>query len=140
MVTVPGAVIPWPYGGKQRQVMIDLNQNLLQSKGLSPQDVLNALTDQNLVLPGGTAKIDEFEYDVRMNSSPRTVAELNDLPIKQMGNSTIYLRDVANVRDGFAPQTNIVRQDGHRGVLLSIMKAGTASTISSCLLYTSRCV
>jgi CzcA family heavy metal efflux pump len=130
LVTVPGAVIPWPYGGKQRQVMIDLNQNLLQSKGLSPQDVLNAVTDQNLVLPGGTAKIDEFEYDVRMNSSPRTVAELNNLPIKQVGNSTVYLRDVANVRDGFAPQTNIVRQDGHRGVLLSIMKAGTASTIS----------
>ena len=130
LVTVPGAVIPWPYGGKQRQVMIDLNQNLLQSKGLSPQDVLNAVTDQNLVLPGGTAKIDEFEYDVRMNSSPRTVAELNELPIEQVGNSTVYLRDVANVRDGFAPQTNIVRQDGHRGVLLSIMKAGTASTIS----------
>jgi len=130
LVTVPGAVIPWPYGGKQRQVMIDLNQSLLQSKGLSPQDVLNAVTDQNLVLPGGTAKIDEFEYDVRMNSSPRTVPELNDLPIKQVNNSTVYLRDVANVRDGFAPQTNIVRQDGHRGVLLSIMKAGTASTIS----------
>jgi multidrug efflux pump subunit AcrB len=130
LVTVPGAVIPWPYGGKQRQVMIDLNQNLLQSKGVSPQDVLNAVTDQNLVLPGGTAKIDEFEYDVRMNSSPRTVVDLNDLPIKQVGNSTVYLRDVANVRDGFAPQTNIVRQDGHRGVLLSIMKAGTASTIS----------
>jgi CzcA family heavy metal efflux pump len=130
LVTVPGAVIPWPYGGKQRQVMIDLDPNLLQSKGLSPQDVLNALTDQNLVLPGGTAKIDEFEYDVRMNSSPRTVPELNDLPIKQVGSSTVYLRDVANVRDGFAPQTNIVRQDGHRGVLLSIMKAGNASTIS----------
>jgi CzcA family heavy metal efflux pump len=130
LVTVPGAVIPWPYGGKQRQVMIDINQNLLQSKGLSPQDVLNALTDQNLVLPGGTAKIDEFEYDVRLNSSPRTVDELNNLPIKQVGNSTVYLRDVANVRDGFAPQTNIVRQDGHRGVLLSIMKAGTAYTIS----------
>jgi multidrug efflux pump subunit AcrB len=130
LVTVPGAVIPWPYGGKQRQVMIDLNQNLLQSKGVSPQNVLNVVTDQNLVLPGGTAKIDEFEYDVRMNSSPRTIAELNDLPIKQVGNSTVYLRDVANVRDAFAPQTNIVRQDGHRGVLLSIMKAGTASTIS----------
>src|SRR5580698_5599706 len=130
LVTVPGAVIPWPYGGKQRQIMIDLNPNLLQAKGLSPQDVLNALTDQNLVLPGGTAKIGEFEDDVRVNSSPRTVAELNDLPIKQVGSSTVYLRDVANLRDGFAPQTNIVRQDGHRGVLLSIMKAGTASTIS----------
>ena len=130
LVTVPGAVIPWPYGGKQRQVMIDLNQNLLQSQGLAPQDVLNAITNQNLVLPGGTAKIDRFEYDVRMNSSPKTVAQLNELPIKQVGSSTVYLRDVANVRDGFAPQTNIVRQDGHRGVLLSIMKAGTASTIS----------
>ncbi len=130
LVTVPGAVVPWPYGGKQRQVMIDLDPNLLQSKGLSPQDVLSALTDQNLVLPAGTAKINEFEYDVRMNSSPRTVAELNDLPVKQVGRSTVYLRDVANVRDGFAPQTNIVRQDGRRGVLLSAMKAGTASTIS----------
>jgi CzcA family heavy metal efflux pump len=130
LVTVPGAVIPYPYGGKQRQVMIDLNTNLLQAKGLSPQDVLNAITNQNLVLPGGTAKIDEFEYDVRTNASPRTVAELNDLPIKQVGNTTVYLRDVANVRDGFAPQTNIVRQDGHRGVLVSILKAGNASTIS----------
>ena len=130
LVTVPGAVVPFPYGGKQRQVMIDLNPNLLQAKGLSPQDVLNALTNQNLVLPGGTAKIDEFEYDMRLNSSPRTVDELNDLPVKQVGTSTVYLRDVANVRDGFAPQTNVVRQDGHRGVLLSILKAGTASTIS----------
>src|ERR1700723_3811981 len=130
LVPVAGAVVPYPYGGKQRQVMIDLNTDLLQAKGLSPQDVLNALTNQNLVLPGGTAKIDEFEYDVRVNASPRTVAELNTLPIKQVGNSTVYLQDVANVRDGFAPQTNIVRQDGHRGVLLSILKAGTASTIS----------
>jgi CzcA family heavy metal efflux pump len=130
LVTVPGAVIPFPYGGKQRQVMIDLNPNLLQAKGLSPQDVLDAVTSQNLTLPGGTAKIDDFEYDVRVNSSPRTVAELNDLPVKQVGSSTVYLRDVANIRDGFAPQTNIVRQDGRRGVLMSILKAGNASTIS----------
>jgi CzcA family heavy metal efflux pump len=130
LVTVPGAVIPFPYGGKQRQIMIDLNPDLLQAKGFSPQDVLNALTNQNLVLPAGTAKIDQFEYDVRMNSSPRTVTELNDLPVKHVGGSIIYVRDVANVRDGFAPQTNIVRQDGHRGVLMSILKAGTASTIS----------
>jgi multidrug efflux pump subunit AcrB len=129
LVTVPGAVIPWPYGGKQRQVMIDLNPNLLQAKGLSPQDVLNAVQQQNVILPSGTAKISEFEYDVRVNSSPRTVAELNDLPIKVVGNSTIYLRDVANVRDGFAPQTNIARQDGNRGVLLTILKAGSASTL-----------
>ena len=110
--------------------MVDLNPNLLQAKGLSPQDVLDAVTSQNLTLPGGTAKIDDFEYDVRVNSSPRTVAELNDLPVKQVGSSTVYLRDVANVRDGFAPQTNIVRQDGRRGVLMSILKAGDASTIS----------
>src|ERR1700723_2035133 len=130
LVPVPGAVVPYPYGGKQRQVMIDLNTDLLQAKGLSPQDVLNALTNQNLVLPGGTAKIDEFEYDVRVNASPRTVAELNDLPVKQVGTSTVYLRDIANIRDGFAPQTNIGRQNGQRGVLVSILKAGTASTIS----------
>jgi CzcA family heavy metal efflux pump len=130
LVTVPGAVVPFPYGGKQRQIMIDLNPDLLQAKGLSPQDVLDAFTNQNLVLPAGTAKIDQFEYDVRVNSSPRTVAELSNLPIRQVGASTVYLRDVANVRDGFAPQTNIVRQDGHRGVLMSILKAGNASTIS----------
>jgi CzcA family heavy metal efflux pump len=129
LVTVAGAVIPWPYGGKQRQVMIDLNPGLLQSKGLSPQDVLNSFGNENLVLPSGTAKIDLFEYDVRVNASPRTVPELNDLPIKQVGLTTIYLRDIANIRDGFAPQTNIVRADGHRGVLLSILKAGNASTI-----------
>src|SRR6202034_404805 len=129
LVTVPGAVIPWPYGGKQRQVMVDLNHGLLQSKGLSPQDVLNSVGNENLVLPSGTAKIDRFEYDVHVTSSPRTVAELSDLPIKQAGLSTIYLRDVANIRDGFAPQTNIVRDDAHRGVLISILKAGNASTI-----------
>src|SRR6202045_2214888 len=129
LVTVPGAVIPYPYGGKQRQVMIDLSPTLLQAKGLSPQDVLNAVQQQNVILPSGTAKIGPFEYDVRLNTSTRTVPELNDLPIKVVGNSTIYLRDVANVRDAFAPQTNIVRQDGRRGALVSILKAGNASTI-----------
>src|SRR5215472_10612817 len=129
LVTVPGAVIPYSYGGKQRQVMIDLNEGLIQSKGLAPQDVLTAVQQQSLIVPSGTAKIGPFEYDVRLNGSPRTVPELNDLPVKVVGNSTIYLRDVANVRDGFAPQTNIVRQDGHRGALISILKAGNASTI-----------
>ena len=129
LVTVPGAVIPYSYGGKQRQVMIDLNEGLIQSKGLAPQDVLTAVQQQNLIAPSGTAKIGAFEYDVRANFSPRTVPELNDLPVKVVGNSTIYLRDVANIRDGFAPQTNIVRQDGHRGALVSILKAGNASTI-----------
>jgi CzcA family heavy metal efflux pump len=129
LVTVPGAVIPYSYGGKQRQVMIDLNEGLIQSKGLAPQDVLTAVQQQNLIAPSGTAKIGAFEYDVRANFSPKTVPELNDLPVKAVGNSTIYLRDVANIRDGFAPQTNIVRQDGHRGALVSILKAGNASTI-----------
>jgi CzcA family heavy metal efflux pump len=130
LVTVPGSVIPYPYGGKQRQVMINLNPALLQSKGLSPSDVLNSVAMQYLVLPSGTVKISQFEYDVRMNATPATVQRLNDLPIKTVGNATIYLRDVATVSDGFAPQTNIVRQDGRRGVLVSILKAGNASTIS----------
>jgi multidrug efflux pump subunit AcrB len=129
LVTVPGAVIPFLYGGKQRQVMIDLNPGLVQSKGLAPQDILNAVQQQNLILPSGTAKIGPFEYDVRMNASTRTVPELNDLPVKVVGNSTIYLRDVANVRDAFAPQTNIVRQDGRRGALVTVLKAGNASTL-----------
>src|SRR5881296_326774 len=108
LVTVPGASIPYPYGGKQRQVMVDLDQRLLQSKGLSPTDVVTALGQQNIVLPSGTAKIGEFEYDVAMNGS---------------------LRDVAQVRDGFAPQTNVVRRDGRRGTLVTILKTGTASTL-----------
>src|SRR5438876_995291 len=129
LVTVPGASIPYPYGGKQRQIMVDLDQRLLQSKGLSPADVVTALGQQNIVLPSGTAKIGEFEYDIAMNASPRTVAELNDLPVKVVGNSTIYLRDIAHVRDGFAPQTNVVRRDGSRGTLVTILKTGTASTL-----------
>jgi CzcA family heavy metal efflux pump len=129
LVTVPGAVIPYSYGGKQRQVMIDLNESLIQSKGLSPQDILTAVQQQNLISPGGTAKIGPFEYDIRPNVNAKTVTELNNLPIKVVGDSTIYLRDVANIRDGFAVQTNIVRQDGHRGVLVTILKAGNASTI-----------
>src|SRR5947199_5519997 len=109
--------------------MVDLDQRLLQSKGLSPADVVTALGQQNIVLPSGTAKIGEFEYDVAMNASPRTVAELNDLPVKVVGNSTISLRDAAHVRDGFAPQTNVVRRDGSRGTLVTILKTGTASTL-----------
>jgi multidrug efflux pump subunit AcrB len=129
LVTVPGAVIPYPFGGKQRQVMINVNPRLLLSKGLTPSDILNAVTNQNLVLPSGTAKIDGMEYDARLNGAPRTIEELNNLPVKVVGNATIYLRDVATVSDGAPPQTNIVRQDGQRGVLVSILKAGTASTL-----------
>jgi multidrug efflux pump subunit AcrB len=130
IITVPGVVVPLPYGGKQRQVMINMDHNLMQARNVSPTDVLNAVNAQNLILPGGTVKLGKSELDVRANTSPRTVAELNDLPIKQVGNTTIYLRDVATVSDGFALQTNVVRQDGHRGVLMSIIKAGTASTLS----------
>ena len=129
LVTVPGAAVPYPFGGKQRQVMVNLNPQQLQSKGLAAPDIVNAINLQNLILPSGTAKIDQFEYDVDMNSSPRTVAELNDLPVKVAGNATIYLRDVAQVSDGFSPQTNIVRNNGRRGTLVTILKAGNASTI-----------
>src|SRR3984957_1525585 len=129
LVTVPGASVPYPYGGKQRQVMIDLNPALMQSKGVSPADVVNAFNNQNLIIPAGTAKIGQFEYDVDLNASPKQVTEMNDLPVKQVGNSTIYLRDVAHVRDGFAPQTNIVRLDGERGALVSILKTGKGSTL-----------
>jgi multidrug efflux pump subunit AcrB len=130
LITVPGAVVPLPYGGKQRQVMINMDHNLMQARNVSPTDVLNAVNAQNLILPSGTAKLGESELDVRTNTSPRTVAELNNLPIKQVGSTTIYLRDVATVSDGFAVQTNVVRQDSRRGVLMSILKAGNASTLS----------
>jgi multidrug efflux pump subunit AcrB len=129
LVTVPGAAVPFPYGGKTRQVMVNLNPNLLQAKGLSPSDVLTALGNEQLILPGGTAKIGQFEYDVDVNADLKSVAEFNNLPIKKVGNTIIYLRDVATVSDGFAPQTNIVRQDGKRGVLVTVFKAGNASTI-----------
>jgi multidrug efflux pump subunit AcrB len=130
LVTVPGAVLPYPYGGKQRQVNVALNTGLMQAKGISPADVVTAIGNQNIILPSGTAKIGQFEYTVDMNASPKSVAELNDLPIKMAGNSPVYVRDVATVSDGFSPQTNIVRLDGQRGTLLSIMKGGDASTLS----------
>ena len=130
LITVPGAVIPSPYGGKQRQIMINLDQRLMQAKGISPSDVLGALTAQSAVLPSGTAKIGQSEYDILNNVAPRTIEELNNVPIKQVDGAMIYVRDVATVADGFQVQTNIVRQDGHRGVLISILKAGNASTLN----------
>ena len=129
LVSVPGAAIPYPYGGKQRQVQVDLDTNALQAKGLSPNDVVNAINLQNLILPAGTAKIGNYEYEVDMNGAPAKVAELNDLPIKDVGTSTIYVRDVANVRDGFPPQTNIVRVNGQRASLMTILKSGDVSTL-----------
>ena len=130
LITVPGAVIPSPYGGKQRQIMINMDQRLMQSKGISPSDVLGALTAQSTVLPSGTAKIGQSEYDILNNVAPRTIEELNNVPIKQVNGAMIYMRDVATVADGFQVQTNIVRQDGHRGVLISVLKAGNASTLN----------
>src|SRR5499433_248118 len=129
LVTVPGASIPYPYGGKQRQVQVDLNTTALQAKGLSPLDVVNAISAQNLILPSGTTKIGALEYDVATNGSPQTISELNDLPVKTLGSTTIYIKDVAWVRDGFPPQTNIVRVDGQRASLLTVQKAGNASTL-----------
>lgn len=130
LITVPGVVIPYPYGGKQRQVMINLDQNLMQARNIAPTDVLSAVNAQNLVLPSGTVKLGQSELDIRANTYPLTVAQLNNLPIKQVGDTTVYLRDVATASDGFAIQTNVVRQDGRRGVLMSIIKAGNASTLS----------
>jgi len=131
LITVPGASVPYPYGGKQRQVQVDLNTTALQSKGLSALDVVNAISLQNLVLPTGTSKIGSKEYDVSIpNAAPQTINDLNRIPIKTVGDTTIYVKDVAWVRDGFPPQTNIVKVNGQRSVLLTIQKAGDASTLS----------
>jgi multidrug efflux pump subunit AcrB len=131
LITVPGASVPYPYGGKQREVMVDLNTTALQSKGLSPLDVVNAISVQNLILPSGTSKIGSREYDVTIpNAAPQTIADLNRIPLKTVGGTTIYMKDVAWVRDGFPPQTNIVRVNGQRSVLLTIQKAGNASTLN----------
>src|SRR5947208_2126801 len=129
LATVPGAATPFPYGGKQRVVSVDINPTALQAKGLSAVDIVNAVNAQNLILPTGTAKLGTLEYNVEMNGSPQSVEELNDLPVKTVNGATIYMKDVAHVRDGFSPQTNIVLSNGQRGVLMSIYKTGTASTI-----------
>jgi multidrug efflux pump subunit AcrB len=129
LADVEGAAIPWPFGGKIRQVQVDLDTAALQSKGLSPVDVVNAISTQNLILPSGTSKIGRYEYDVETNGSPLTTGELNDLPVKTSGSSVIYIRDVAQVRDGFPPQTNIVRVNGQRAALMTTMKTGNASTL-----------
>jgi multidrug efflux pump subunit AcrB len=124
-----GALIPWPYGGKQRVVAVDLNLSALKAKNLLPQDVVNAINAQNLVLPSGTTKIGGTEYDVAVDANPRLIADLNHLPIKVVNGATIYVSDVAQVHDGYTPQQNAVRQDGVRGALLTVMKAGNASTL-----------
>ena len=129
LATIQGASIPQPYGGKQPQIQVDLNPASLQATGLAPTDVVNAIAAQNLILPGGTSKIGGLEYDVRLHGSPDRVEELNDLPIKMVRGSPIYIRDVAHVRNGFPPQTNIVRVNGQRASMLTVMKSGNASTL-----------
>ncbi len=129
LATVPGAATPFPYGGKIRQIQVDLDLPKLHAYGLSPNDIVNAVNAQNIILPTGTVKLGPTEYNVEMNGTPETISELNDLPVKTSNSSTLYMRDVAHIRDGFAPQTNIVRQDGNRGALMSIYKNGNASTL-----------
>src|SRR6202790_4956764 len=130
LATVPGASLPLPYGGKVRQVMVDIDSHQLMAKGLSPMDVVNAVNAQSVILPSGTAKIGPTEYNVGLNGTPSMVDALNNIPVKVVGGGTIYIQDVAHVRDGYAVQQNIVRQDGQRGVLLAVQKSGNASTLS----------
>ncbi|KUY56957.1 efflux RND transporter permease subunit [Burkholderia sp. RF2-non_BP3] len=129
LITIPGAQIPFPYGGRTRVVAIDLDPQALLAKGLTPADIVNAVNAQNLVLPTGTAKMGQTEYRIDTNASADTVADINGLPVQTVNGATTYLREVASVRDGFAPQTNVVRQNGQRGVLMSILKTGDASTL-----------
>ncbi|HEY5054855.1 MAG TPA: efflux RND transporter permease subunit [Acidobacteriaceae bacterium] len=130
LATVEGASLPNPYGGKQRDVEVDIDTEKLQALGLSASDVVNAMSAQNVILPAGDAKIGHFDYQVETNSAPQSIAALNDLPIKTVNGATIYIHDVGNVRDGFPPQTNIVRVDGQRATLMIVMKTGQASTLS----------
>jgi len=129
LATVQGASLPFPYGGKQRVVSVDIDSAALQSKGLSSVDIVNAINAQNLILPTGTVKLGSLEYLVEMNGSPLTIEGLNGLPIKTVNGATIYMKDVAHIRDGFSPQTNIVRVNGQRGALMSTYKTGGASTL-----------
>lgn len=128
--TVPGSRLSQPFGGKTRQIMVDLEPEQLLAHGVTPEEVVNAVSAQNLTLPSGNLRLAEREYAVRLNSKPEVITTLNDIPIKTVGNTTVHMRDVANVHDGAAVQTNIVKQDGSRGVLMSIVKTGNASTTS----------
>jgi multidrug efflux pump subunit AcrB len=129
LVTVPGAAIPYPYGGKSRQVQIDLDPQAMQARGLSGADVANALAAQNLITPVGSQKIGGYEYAIKLNNSPLVMSELGDMPIKNVNGTIVYIHDVAHVRDGNAPQTNIVHVDGNRSVLLTVLKNGSVSTL-----------
>jgi multidrug efflux pump subunit AcrB len=130
LVTIPGVAMPWPFGGKQRIISVDLDNAALLAKGLAPVDVVNAISAENLILPSGTAKMGPTEFIVGVNGSPTTVEGLNNLPVRTLNGAVTYLREVAHVRDGFSPQTNVVRLDGVRGVLQSVLKTGSASTLA----------
>ncbi|KVD17914.1 RND transporter [Burkholderia ubonensis] len=129
LITIPGAQVPFPYGGRTRVVAVDIDSKALMSKGLTPADVVNAVNAQNLVLPTGTAKMGQTEYRVDTNASADTIADISHIPLQTVNGATTYLGEVAAVRDGFSPQTNVVRQNGQRGVLVSILKSGDASTL-----------
>jgi len=129
LATIAGASIPFPYGGKQRQVQVDLEPQQLRANGLSGNDVVRAIGEQNLILPAGTQKIDSFEYYIKLNASPTQIDDLNNMPVRAQNGTVTYVRDVAHVRDGYAPQTNMVRVDGRRAVLMNVLKTGNASTI-----------
>jgi multidrug efflux pump subunit AcrB len=129
LVTVPGAAVPYPYGGKQRVVSIDIDAQELQARGLAPTDIISAVNAQNVILPSGTVKIGEQEFDIGLNASPKTIKELGDIPVRTLNGTTTYVRDVASVRDGFIPQTNIVRFAGLRATMLQVQKSGKASTL-----------
>src|ERR1700691_5971315 len=130
LAPVPGVTLPTPAGGKYRQIMVDIDPDKLLSRGLTPMDIVNAVNTQNLTLPSGTAKIGDKQYTVRTNATPSTIDDLNNIPIRYAGNATVFLKDVAQVRDGSMVQQNIVREDGKRSVLLSIIKNGNASTLA----------
>ncbi len=130
LITVPGAAIPFPYGGKTRQVQLDLDSAAMQARGLSGQDVANALASQNLITPVGTEKIGKYEYVIRLNNAPSAIGQLGELPIKSVNGAMVYIRDVAQVRDGNPPQTNIVHVDGGRSVLMQVLKNGAVSTLA----------
>src|SRR5260221_2163178 len=129
LATVAGASIPYPFGGKQRQVQIDLDPGALRANGLSANDVVSAISSQNLILPAGTEKIGPLEYYIKLNASPTQIEDVNNVPIRTRNGAVTYIRDVAHVRDGYSPQTNVVRLDGRRAVLMSVLKTGKASTI-----------
>jgi len=129
LITIPGLAMPFPYGGKVRAVSVDIDPQALLAKGMTSSDIINAITTQNLTLPAGTTKIGDTEFNVSLNSSPPSIAELNNIPVRTVSGATTFLREVAHVRDGFSPQINIVRQDGQRGLLLTALKNGGASTL-----------